>query len=196
MAVEYPDIMNDALDARKRYESGAVQYLADIPTQPVPAGEVVRVALLMESVMDVPVQIALHIALPELTRKLRRLDQPLFQIFQPDITLTLSNGEAAELIIPIHIKPHVPPETYRFAIHVRAQATQQGMRVRAERNSATDYIASLDFSFQPRAIRALLQQEGLPFVELQAPAVAVIPVSRAAPGTPLREDPAWTGVWK
>ena len=36
----------------------------------------------------------------------------------------------------------------------------EGMRVRAERNSATDYIASLDFSFQPRAIRNLLQQQG------------------------------------
>jgi hypothetical protein len=131
MAVEYPDVMNDALDARQRYESGAVQYLAELPTQPTPAGQVVRVAAVLQSVMDVPVKVALHVALPELNRKLRRLDQPLFQIFQPDITLTLSNGEVAELIIPIHIQPHVPADTYQFAIHVRAQAVQEGMRIRS-----------------------------------------------------------------
>ncbi|MDX2203485.1 MAG: DUF2066 domain-containing protein [Hyphomicrobiaceae bacterium] len=72
----------------------------------------------------------------------------------------------------------------------------EGMRVRAERNSATDYIASLDFSFQPRAVRALLQQHGLSFVEQQAPVAVVIPAWRAAPDAPPRDDPSWTGVWK
>ncbi|RTL72118.1 MAG: DUF2066 domain-containing protein [Hyphomicrobiales bacterium] len=72
----------------------------------------------------------------------------------------------------------------------------EGIRVRAERNSATDYIASLDFAFQPRAIRALLQQEGLPIVEEQAPEAVVIPVWRSAPGTPPKDEPSWTGVWK
>ncbi len=72
----------------------------------------------------------------------------------------------------------------------------EGIRVRAERNSATDYIASLDFSFQPRAIRNLLQQEGLPFVEEQAPAAVVIPVWRAAAGQPPKDDPQWTAAWK
>lgn len=70
-----------------------------------------------------------------------------------------------------------------------------GIRVRAERNSPTEYIASLDFSFQPSAIRALLQQQGLPFVEEQAPAVTLIPAWRTAGAAP-RDDVAWTGVWR
>lgn len=71
-----------------------------------------------------------------------------------------------------------------------------GIRVRAERNSPTDYLASLDFSFQPQAVRNLLQREGLPFVEEQAPALILIPVWRAAPGTPPKDEPAWTNAWK
>lgn len=71
-----------------------------------------------------------------------------------------------------------------------------GIRVRAERNSPTDYLASLDFSFQPQAVRNLLQREGLPFVEEQAPALTLIPVWRAEPGTPPRDEPAWTNAWK
>jgi hypothetical protein len=72
----------------------------------------------------------------------------------------------------------------------------EGIRVRSERNSPTEYIASLDFSFQPRAVRNLLQQEGLPFIEEQAPSVVLIPVWRAAANTPPKEEAAWTNVWR
>jgi hypothetical protein len=72
----------------------------------------------------------------------------------------------------------------------------EGIRVRSERNSPTEYIASLDFSFQARAVRNLLQQEGLPFTEEQAPPVVVIPVWRQGAGTPPREEASWTNVWR
>lgn len=72
----------------------------------------------------------------------------------------------------------------------------EGIRVRSERNSPTEYIASLDFSFQPRAVRNLLQQEGLPFTEEQAPTVTIIPVWRTGTGTPPREEASWTNVWR
>lgn len=72
----------------------------------------------------------------------------------------------------------------------------EGIRVRSERNSPTEYIASLDFSFQPRAVRILLQQEGVPFVEEQAPPVVVIPVWRGAAGAPPKDEAAWTNVWR
>lgn len=72
----------------------------------------------------------------------------------------------------------------------------EGIRVRSERNSPTEYIASLDFSFQARAVRNLLQQEGLPFTEEQAPSITVIPVWRTGAGTPPRDEPSWTSVWR
>lgn len=51
-----------------------------------------------------------------------------------------------------------------------------GVAVREERTSATQYIASLDFSFQPQPVRDLLRREGVPFVDTQAPALTLIPV--------------------
>lgn len=72
----------------------------------------------------------------------------------------------------------------------------EGIRVRSERNSPTEYIASLDFSFQARAVRNLLQQEGLPFTEEQAPTVVVIPVWRSGTGTAPRDEASWTNVWR
>ena len=56
-----------------------------------------------------------------------------------------------------------------------------GVSVRKERNSSTQYIATLDFAFQPKAVREVLRREGSPFVDLQAPAVLIVPVYIAPP---------------
>lgn len=132
MAFEYPDIMNDVFDARRRYESGVVQYLAAAPEGPVPAGDVARIPLVLQNVMEVPIKVAVRIVLPDLNRKLRRLPQPLFQIFRPDVQFELAQGEVAELVIPIRIQPHVPPDEYEFAFQIQSEAAQEGLRARQE----------------------------------------------------------------
>jgi Uncharacterized protein conserved in bacteria (DUF2066) len=80
-----------------------------------------------------------------------------------------------------------------------------GVSVRAERNSATQYIATLDFSFQADAVREHLRREGIPFVDAQAPDVVVVPVYQmpaagqaAAPAELSQAEGSrlWTEVWK
>lgn len=88
--------------------------------------------------------------------------------------------------------------------HVKADELLEGVSVRDERTSATQYIASLDFSFRPEPIRDLLRSEGVPFVDEQAPAVTLIPVflpAAAGQGTVPAELSAargsrmWREVW-
>lgn len=55
----------------------------------------------------------------------------------------------------------------------------EGFSVRSERNSSTEYIASYDFSFQPAAIQRLLETNGIPYVDKQAPRIVVVPIYRA-----------------
>jgi len=74
----------------------------------------------------------------------------------------------------------------------------EGVSVRSERNSTTRYIANLDFSFRADSVRAVLQQEGIPFVEEQAREVIVVPVVRDAQGNVDHgaASRAWSGMWK
>ena len=87
------------------------------------------------------------------------------------------------------------PQAKRLA-SVKGADLVEGVKVRSERNSSTDYIASFDFSFQAKGVRDLLRREGIPFTDDQAPAVTLVPVWRSAPGQPPREEAAWTNVWK
>lgn len=97
------------------------------------------------------------------------------------------------------LKRIVPVTAYAALDRVKAvQASKyiSGMSVRSEQNSSTQYYASLDFSFSAHAVRDLLQREGVPYVDEQAPSVTIVPVVAASQGgTPVQGNNNWSGVW-
>ena len=86
---------------------------------------------------------------------------------------------------------------------VRIQDMIAGFSVRRETNSSTEYLASLDFEFQQRAVRELLRSQGVPMVEDAAPPVVLVLAYRAKPDAGLPAyaqagagEKTWTGAWK
>ena len=97
------------------------------------------------------------------------------------------------------LKRLVPVTAYQRLRRLRpiqAGDLVEGVKVRSERNSSTDYIASLDFSFQSKGVRDLLRREGIPFMDEQAPALTVVPLWRTAGSAAPKDEAAWTAVWK
>lgn len=82
--------------------------------------------------------------------------------------------------------------------NLRSSSFFEGVSVRSERNSFTRYIASLDFSFRPESVRAILNQEGIPFVEEQAREIIIVPIVRRPDGSADTGAAAraWTDIWK
>ena len=75
----------------------------------------------------------------------------------------------------------------------------EGFSVRSERNSSTDYIATYDFSFQPAAVQQLLDGQGIPYIDKQAPRIIVVPIYRAGsqPANVVAEaSDTWTYAWR
>ena len=91
------------------------------------------------------------------------------------------------------------PRAKQFA-SVKAVELVEGVKVRSERNSATEYSATYDFYFRPKSVRDLLRREGIPFTDEQAPVATLIPVWQAAstrPGTRPRGSTTGRGsIWR
>lgn len=85
------------------------------------------------------------------------------------------------------------------ALHaVKAADLVEGVSVRSERNSTTQYIASLDFAFSPQAVRALLRQEGIALVDQQATRTVLVPIIRSAKGVEAgdsTDSKLWSDAW-
>lgn len=80
------------------------------------------------------------------------------------------------------LKRLTPVTAYKALDSLRNEAAVnliEGIAVRSERNSTTTYTASLDFSFDGRRVRELLQQRGIPFVDEQAAETAIVLVVSA-----------------
>lgn len=79
---------------------------------------------------------------------------------------------------------------------VKAANLVDGVSVRSESNSSTEYIANLDFSFQADGVRTILRREGVPFVDTQAGEITLVLVVRDGAQSIPQAVQSWTGAWK
>lgn len=98
------------------------------------------------------------------------------------------------------LKRIVPVTAYRDMERLNSidpAALIDGVAIRSERNSATEYIANLDFSFQPNEVRDLLNRQAIPFVDTQAPPTLLVTLTRDAKSAagPTGEFRAASGTW-
>lgn len=97
------------------------------------------------------------------------------------------------------LKRIVPVTAYKQLArlsNVNAANLVSGVSVRSERNSATDYIASLDFAFQADSVRSALTTNAVPFVEEQAEGVTVVAVAMAGEAIDDGQHrAAWRSAW-
>lgn len=75
----------------------------------------------------------------------------------------------------------------------------ESVSVRSEENSTTEYVATLDFGFNPGAVRQLLTSQGLPFLDQPERPITVIPAYATPAGTSARAalegQKAWRQAW-
>jgi hypothetical protein len=97
------------------------------------------------------------------------------------------------------LKRIVPVTAYKQLTRVsglKAADLISGVAVRSERNSATDYIASLDFSFEADAVRTALSRQGIPFVDEQAaPLTVITALVQGNPPTATNDTGLWRRAW-
>lgn len=83
------------------------------------------------------------------------------------------------------LKRLVPSDSYALTNQLQKldpDTLIRSVSVRSEENSSTRYIATLDYAFEPDAVRGLLGQHGIPFVAEQAAGSHVV-VMYTAPAT-------------
>ncbi len=72
-----------------------------------------------------------------------------------------------------------------------------GVSIKDERNSPTQYLATLDVSFRADGVRNLLRRNGIPYVDQQGPQTLLVPLYRTATDGPYTSGKGlWFEAWK
>ncbi len=111
-----------------------------------------------------------------------------------------AHGEGQQSAFRALLKRIVPVTAYNRLTRLKqsnAADFVDGVAVRSERNSNTEYIASLDYAFAGQSVRDLLKREGVPFIDTQAPEAVIVPLVREGGGEASpRAQTLWANAWK
>jgi hypothetical protein len=126
MSSEYPDILNDLVKARQRFEVNGVHYVMALDPEVVAPGEATALHAWLQSCWDVPVQVSLSVHLPRSAEG--------FAVVQQTTDIPLEPAEVGEVTIPIAAGAGVEPGQYSIAITVGVKFETRGLYVRSQQS--------------------------------------------------------------
>ncbi len=132
MAIEYPDIIGDYMDARQRFDAGGLHYIYSLEPTSIPPGGKAELLFLVQSALDVPLEAVLQTDLPKRTG---RLGRPVnFGMAQPELRVNIAAGEVGLLRVPMACDPDTPEGKYEIKVTFKATPSGPGGLIRPTRS--------------------------------------------------------------
>lgn len=149
MDIDYPDIISEYLVATERYESDGVQIVPYLEPAEAAIGEVTNLVLLLQSAVDVPVELILQ---PELPQTSRFRGTPILAIAEPEFRAALEPAQVGILYVPVMTTPQAREGQHEIRLNVSVKAEGRATRIRpAEtkgrfRSTLIDDVVGLDLA--------------------------------------------------
>ncbi len=132
MAIEFPDIMGDYIDARQRFDAGGLHYICSLEPASIAPGGLTEILFLVQSALDVPLEAVLNTAVPGRTSRLGRAVK--FEVAQPELRINIAAGEVGLLRVPLTCASDTPSSKYEIKLTFKATPSGPGGRVRPNRS--------------------------------------------------------------
>ncbi len=132
MAVEYPDIISEYLDAQERYTVGGVQIVPSLEPDRLSLGGCSQLILLLQNALDAPVDLAFKLELPGAGRF---RGGPALAAAETEFQAHLEAAQVAGLAVPLTTTADAHEGQYEIRIQVAAQASTKGQRVRSAQST-------------------------------------------------------------
>jgi hypothetical protein len=149
MAIDYPDIISEYLNAPERYETDGVQIVPYLEPAEVPIGGVANLALFLQSAVDVPVEVTLK---PDLPQTGRFRGTPMLAVSQQELSVTLEPAQVGALFVPVAATPRAKEGQHQMHLNVGVSPKGQPTRIRSLeaqgrfRSELIDDVVGLDLA--------------------------------------------------
>jgi hypothetical protein len=151
MAIDYPDIISEYLDASERYEVDGVQIVPYLEPTEVAIGGVSNLMLLLQSAVNVPVELTLK---PDLPQTSRFRGAPMLAMGEAELSVALEPAQVGLLVVPVTTTARAKEGQHQMHLNVtvKAQAEGQPTRVRSTemkrrfRSDLIDDVVGLDLA--------------------------------------------------
>ncbi|MCL7453294.1 MAG: hypothetical protein M8467_09620 [Anaerolineae bacterium] len=139
MSTEYPDVLGDIVEARRRYDVNGVHYLLTLQPDTIAPGEPSALRAWLQSCWDVPVVATLTIELPDQPK-------PTMSLIQKRTEVPLEAGEVGEVTIPIATSPDTAAGEHALVVALGVKQDMRGLYVRGQKKQGLLGDSLLTFS--------------------------------------------------
>ena len=126
MSTEYPDVLGDLVEARRRFEVNGVHYMTALEPTTIAPGQMTSLRIWLQSCWDVPVEAVITVHLPT-------HPSSAFSIIQEQTKVPLEAAEVGEVNIPVACAAEVKPGKYSVLVTIGAQFETRGLYVRSQK---------------------------------------------------------------
>jgi hypothetical protein len=127
MTTEYPDVLGDLVDARKRFEVNGVHYVMALQPTAITPGGIAALRVWLQSCWEVPVEVSVHVDLPV-------FPAPTLSVIQKKTDVPLQPAEVGELDIPIASGSTLGIGEHIVSATIGAKYETRGQYVRSQEN--------------------------------------------------------------
>ncbi len=139
MGSEYPDVLGDLVDARRRYEVNGVHYLLELIPPTVAPGGVTRLRTWLQSCWDVPVEVSITVR-PESTAAEH------LSLIQERTDVPLAAAEVGQVDIPIACSAQAEPGDYPLTVTIGVHYEVRGLYIRGQKSEGQMGQSLLNFT--------------------------------------------------
>ncbi|MGQ9786606.1 MAG: hypothetical protein ACUVSJ_09110 [Anaerolineae bacterium] len=132
MAVEYPDIICEYIEAAQRYESDGIQIVPSLEPAEIPVDGYAMLILLLQSAINVPTEVLVKLE-PPVAGRFR--GTPLLELGSPELRVRLEPAQVGALYVPIKAVATAREGQYELQLHVTVKAEGAAQRVRLPQKS-------------------------------------------------------------
>ena len=151
MAIDYPDIISEYVDASERYETDGVQIFPYLEPTEIPVGGITNLVLFLQSAVDVPVELTLK---PDLPQTGRFRGSPMLAVAEPELSVALEPAQVGILFVPMTTTPQAKEGQHQMHLNVSvsAEAQEPPTRIRPPetagrfRSELIDDVVGLDLA--------------------------------------------------
>jgi hypothetical protein len=139
MSSEYPDVLGDLVEARRRFEVNGVHYQLALEPATIAPGETTTLRVWLQSCWDVPVEVSVTLRLPS-------RPTPALAVIQKRTDVPLQAAEVGELSIPIACGAEGLPGSYALRAILEAKFKARGLYIRSQKTQGQMGETSLSFT--------------------------------------------------
>jgi hypothetical protein len=147
VAVEYPDIVCEYVEAKERYECDGIQIVPSLEPAQLPIGGYSVLIILLQSALSVPTEVALK---PDLPTSGRFKAEPVIEIGESSLRVQLAPAQVGTFYVPVRATPVAREGHYELRLNVAVKTDGSASRVRPSkraggfRSDLLDDVVGLD----------------------------------------------------